>query len=163
MVRFKNRYVLFEIKHHAQDASQQTKSIPSHALNYTEKHILAEIRSKIRQAFGEYGASLISSLTIKFFNPKTGMGIMRVSRAHCQMACSALILITSIARSENEQSRDKVSFSVVALCGTIRNCQLKAIEHDKALINSFYSQKNCEAKALMESSAMEIENALATT
>jgi RNase P/RNase MRP subunit POP5 len=91
------------------------------------------------------------------------MGLLRVSRAHCQMVSSALILITSIARSETEQNRDKVSFSVVALCGTIRNCQLKAIEHDKALINSFYSQKSIEAKALMESSVMEIENALATT
>ncbi|CAG9317609.1 unnamed protein product [Blepharisma stoltei] len=110
MVRFKNRYLLCELKW------EDEKYDP----NIKNKDVYEAIKDSIGMNFGDFGIGLsVISLSIKYWNPVTNLFILRVSRECYRLVWAGLSLITHI------RSR-RVRPSVIYCAGTIRTCERKA-------------------------------------
>ncbi|KAL6078490.1 Ribonuclease P/MRP protein subunit POP5 [Balamuthia mandrillaris] len=116
MVRFKNRYILVELRW--REPATVDPSLDS-------GKILRALRNQISNDFGDWGLGAVSqSLQVKYFNHQTNMCIIRCPRDHYQMVWSALTLMTAL----NERPLILASLHVA---GTIRSCQKAAIQHDR--------------------------------
>ncbi|KAI8848877.1 hypothetical protein BC829DRAFT_393242 [Chytridium lagenaria] len=81
MVRFKNRYLLFEVTY-ANGLIHETL----HAGNFANA-----IRDSVELNFGDIGlGSIAGSFVVKYFSPYTGVGIVRVARDHVKMVWAAM-------------------------------------------------------------------------
>lgn len=101
MVRFKNRYFLISVQTHSRtDLSE-----------WNEKHLNNAIRDSIQLNFGDFGSSAVSQSlqgiypfggcwlsvsAVKYFNPYTGIGIVRASRDFYRMVWASFTLINTI-------------------------------------------------------------------
>ncbi|KAJ3054113.1 hypothetical protein HK097_002633 [Rhizophlyctis rosea] len=118
MVRFKNRYLLFEI------TWEDGKILET----LTDRIVNSNIKESIETNFGDYGAGIIAgSLSVKYFSPYTSVGILRVARDHFHMVWAAITFITSI------QKRPCV-VRVVHVAGTIKSVQNVAIKRGKEVL-----------------------------
>ena len=142
MVRFKNRYLLVQTHSNepksnkrkrattlAATEDEEAPSKPLHAQNWTEKKIFKKLKDDIQMLFGDLGAAQTSGLNVKYFNPITGLAIIRCSRDSCKMVATALTLI-------NDVDGVKCEFELLHTSGTIRHCQLKAIEYNRKIIDA---------------------------
>lgn len=107
MVRFKVRYVLFQI-HFEQDPD----------LTINDSNLYNAIKDAIDINFGNYG---IGSVSIKYYNPKTCLGILRIDRNNARQLMAALTFITSI-------KKQSVYIQCLHLSGTIKKVQKKIID-----------------------------------
>ncbi|KAG0299521.1 hypothetical protein BGZ98_009964 [Dissophora globulifera] len=123
MVRFKNRYLLFEIVY--ADTPLGWSSIPapivsaSEAPHYSDdsdhspfgdtgrnncrlpslanKDLMYAIKDSIAENFGDYGAGITQRpLTLKYFSPHTNIGILRISREEVHIVWGALTFIREL-------------------------------------------------------------------
>ncbi|KAG0246037.1 hypothetical protein BGX31_004916 [Mortierella sp. GBA43] len=123
MVRFKNRYLLFEIVY--ADTPLGWTSIPATTIQEAEtsdqsggpqrnpfgdtgrkncrlpplssKDLLYAIKESITENFGDYGAGTTQRpLSLKYFSPYTSIGILRISREETHTAWGALTLIREL-------------------------------------------------------------------
>lgn len=123
MVRFKNRYFLFRINGQA-----AANPITQHDFLYTLKNSLVIM-------LGNHGYALtLPSLSIKYFDAVSQVGILRVSRAEYRKVWACLSLLTCIVGPQGKNAsistfKAACSISILHISGTIRNCQLKAIRH----------------------------------
>ncbi|KAI7826966.1 hypothetical protein BC939DRAFT_395310 [Gamsiella multidivaricata] len=123
MVRFKNRYLLFEIvyadtplgwtsipatltsgadaSHHSAkpdhspfgDTGRNNCRLPPLA----NKDIMHALKASIVENFGDYGAGLTQRpLTLKYFSPHTNIGILRISREEVHIVWGALTFIREL-------------------------------------------------------------------
>ncbi|KAG0315801.1 hypothetical protein BGZ99_007253 [Dissophora globulifera] len=151
MVRFKNRYLLFEIVY--ADTPLGWSSIPapivsaSEAPHYSDdsdhspfgdtgrnncrlpslanKDLMYAIKDSITENFGDYGAGITQRpLTLKYFSPHTNIGILRISREEVHIVWGALTFI-------RELKGKPCMIKVLHTSGTIRNCQLTTIRYDR--------------------------------
>ncbi|KAK3831772.1 MAG: hypothetical protein JOS17DRAFT_684277 [Linnemannia elongata] len=133
MVRFKNRYLLFEIVY--ADTPLGWTSIPastSLALpNATQpgeaadQNLLFALKDSIAENFGDYGAGLTQRpLTLKYFSPHTNVGILRISREEMHIVWGALTFI-------NQLKGRPCIIKVIHTSGTIKKCQLTTIKYDR--------------------------------
>ena len=114
MVRFKVRYVLFQI-HFEQDPDQ----------SITDSNLYNTIKDSIETNFGSVG---IGSLSIKYYNPKTCLGIIRIDRNYARHLIAALTFITSI-------KKQSLCFQTLHLSGTIKKVQKRIIEISSKKLN----------------------------
>ncbi|GLI70034.1 hypothetical protein VaNZ11_014772 [Volvox africanus] len=87
MVRFKNRYLLAEVAWNGGtiDAS------------YNEQMLLQALRENLSQNFGDYGLGTnLAGLLVKYFNPYTGLAIVRCGTSEVQRVVTALAFTTKI-------------------------------------------------------------------
>ncbi|OUM60575.1 hypothetical protein PIROE2DRAFT_46103 [Piromyces sp. E2] len=125
MVRFKNRYILFEIIY---DEDEKKK------LNINYSIISNAIKTSIEQNFGSYGIGITqSSFTIKYFSPVTKIGILRSSRKQFNMIWASLTFINNI-------QNNGCLVRVLHVGGTIKSTQKAAIKYDQEQLLSIYSQ-----------------------
>ncbi|KAJ3285397.1 hypothetical protein HK104_009517 [Borealophlyctis nickersoniae] len=118
MVRFKNRYLLFEI---TWEDGVTDDSVDVRALSNT-------IRKSIEYNFGDYGAAIMGSgFSMKYYNPYTNVGIFRASRDHFRIAWTACTFITAI------RGRSCI-INVVHTAGTLKSVQTAAIERGKEIL-----------------------------
>ncbi|KAI8596893.1 hypothetical protein EDD21DRAFT_342965 [Dissophora ornata] len=150
MVRFKNRYLLFEIVY--VDTPLGWTSIPAPTTSATASHQSSEsdqspfgdtgrnncrlpplankdliyaLKDSIVENFGDYGAGLTQRpLTLKYFSPHTNIGILRISREEVHIVWGALTFI-------KELKGKPCIIKVLHTSGTIRNCQLTAVRYDR--------------------------------
>ncbi|KAJ1951338.1 RNA-binding protein pop5 [Linderina macrospora] len=141
MVRFKHRYLCFEIQFHP--AAEQT---PGHQRTgqkqpvLTSKAVLHMIKDQMQVNFGDSGAGhIVSGTQVKYFSSRTNMCILKVPRDHYQMIWSALTLTTHISRAPCMIRMWHVS-------GTIKKCQQAAIKVDRRLILEWHRQQQTMAK-----------------
>ncbi|PVU97669.1 hypothetical protein BB561_000410 [Smittium simulii] len=86
------------------------------------------IRSFVAENFGDIGNGLLlEKLNVKYFSPVTKLGIIRVPRDNAQFLTAILVMINKI-------KNNKCRIFVVHVSGTIKKCQLAAIEFDRTLI-----------------------------
>ncbi|KAI9502214.1 subunit of both RNase [Coemansia spiralis] len=131
MVRFKNRYICFEL------LDQQ------HILGSTvsAKNIVALVRDQIKLNFGDMGAGhLLSGLQIKYLGNKTQLGIIKVPRDHCRMVQVALALITHV-------NKHSCTIRVRHVSGTIKKCQKATIQTNRELIIAWYEKQQQLSKS----------------
>ncbi|KAG4102268.1 hypothetical protein H8356DRAFT_1652483 [Neocallimastix lanati (nom. inval.)] len=125
MVRFKNRYILFEIVY---DEDEEKK------INVNYSIISKAIKTSIEQNFGAYGIGIIqSSFTIKYFSPVTKIGILRSSRKQFNMIWASLTFINNI-------QNNGCLIRVLHVGGTIKSTQKAAIKYDQEQLLSIYSK-----------------------
>ena len=135
MVRFKNRYLLFRINTKDDMEKSPRHSISQHDIMHTVKGFLATM-------VGNHGLALISpSLSMKYFDVASQIGILRVARAEYRKLWACLSLLTCIVHQQGKNAavsvfRAACSVSILHISGTIRNCQLKAIAYLKKEIAS---------------------------
>ena len=112
MVRFKNRYLVCEIKW------EDSKYDP----NVKNKDIYESIRESLAINFGDHGTGLLlNSLSgnfyvVKYWNPATNICIVRCLRDEFRILWCSLTFISHIRGR-------KVRIKVVYTGGTIRSCQ----------------------------------------
>ncbi|KAF9933068.1 hypothetical protein BGZ75_005204 [Mortierella antarctica] len=151
MVRFKNRYLLFEIIY--ADTPLGWTSIPAATASAIEaanqslgpdqgvfgdtgrnncrlppissKDLINIFRTSIGDNFGDYGAGITQrGLVLKYFSPHTNIGILRISREEMHIAWGALTFIKEL------KGRPCI-IKVLHTSGTIKHCQLTTIRYDR--------------------------------
>ncbi|PIA13977.1 hypothetical protein COEREDRAFT_47825 [Coemansia reversa NRRL 1564] len=141
MVRFKNRYICFELLQ--EPFSDHTSSLdhpnsvqqPVPAIATSAKGIYNLLRESIKQNFGDLGAGhVLTGMQVKYFNKRTQMGIVKVPRDHCNMVLAAMVVITHATKCQ-------CSIRVRHVSGTIKKCQQSAIRTARELIISWYEQQ----------------------
>eukprot|EP00126_Sphaerothecum_destruens_P006022 Sdes_comp19174_c0_seq3m9971 len=117
MVRFKNRYVLFEI--HVEN---------SHGLCLGDSSLNERLISKILKdnflaCFGEYNfGCVLQSLQLKYYNTSTGLGIVRIGRGYESLLISSLTYLTVIQQLHCQ-------IQTLQLSGTLCSSQKAAIRY----------------------------------
>jgi len=110
MVRFKNRYLLCELKWEDGKYDPRIKN----------KDIYDALREAVATNFGDLGsAEIVSSLGVRYWNPVTSLVVIRVARDHHRKLWAALSLTSHI---KARRVRPKVLHSA----GTIRTVERKA-------------------------------------
>eukprot|EP00053_Salpingoeca_punica_P002095 m.36179 g.36179 ORF g.36179 m.36179 type:complete len:158 (+) comp11385_c0_seq1:140-613(+) len=113
MVRFKNRYLLVEVRF--EDLGP---------LTLNERQFSQTIKDAVASAHGDFGiGSLKASLAVKYFNAITGIAIIRCNRDYFQMLWSAVALVNAI------QKRTCL-IQTLHVGGTIRSCQKMLVQHN---------------------------------
>lgn len=118
MVRLKARYVLFEILY------------PEDGMVKDSKAILQALRASIESNFGELGAGRCqSTLAIRYYNPRTSSGIIRIGREQAPIIQAALTCLRHIKNCA-------VVIRVTHVSGTMKKCEQRAIDIRRAEIMS---------------------------
>mmetsp|Transcript_58581 Transcript_58581/g.66795 ORF Transcript_58581/g.66795 Transcript_58581/m.66795 type:complete len:154 (+) Transcript_58581:34-495(+) len=113
MVRFKNRYIVVELR---------TRDANSSLFSLTSQHFRNSIRDAIDDNFGLLGAAKChQSLNIKFWDPLTKLAIIRIARDHAQILQQTLLFISSINNQE-------VQFNTIYVGATIKHCEMNCRE-----------------------------------
>lgn len=118
MVRFKNRYILYEViwKDNRADES----------LN--EASLLTVFRDSLATNFGDHGlASSAMSLTVKYYNPVTNLCMLRCGFQEYRQVWCALSMISEI-------NNRRVMLHFLHLGGTLKTCQQATIGYNKHLL-----------------------------
>ncbi|CAB4411944.1 unnamed protein product [Rhizophagus irregularis] len=128
MVRLKNRWLLFEVifEDTFHVSSSSSSSPPSQKLEaLSTRDVYSAIKNSVQINFGDYGVGCIAaSISVKYFSPFTNIGVLRISRDHYHIVWGAMTFITQI-KTRNCLIR------VLHLGGTIKQCQLSAINYDR--------------------------------
>ncbi|KAK9833872.1 hypothetical protein WJX74_008434 [Apatococcus lobatus] len=110
MVRFKNRYLVFELiwKDGKRDES------------LGESALLNAFRELVAQNFGDHGlGQALASLQVKYYNPFTGVCVIRCSRDQAREVWVALSMLTDL--------RNRTAMlHFLAITGTVQNCKRAA-------------------------------------
>ncbi|RIA91172.1 hypothetical protein C1645_768217 [Glomus cerebriforme] len=131
MVRLKNRWLLFEFifddtpdKFHLSTSSSYS-SLSQKFEALSTRDVYSVIKDSIQLNFGDYGVGCIAaSISVKYFSPFTNIGVLRVSRDHYHIVWGAMTFISQI------KTRSCL-IRVLHLGGTIKQCQLSAINYDR--------------------------------
>lgn len=118
MVRFKNRYLLFEIDW---EDGKIDKELNVGAL-YTC------FRGSVETNFGEVGLAAMASLSLKYFDPVSSFGIVRVSRDHYRWLWASLTLTRIIHKRV-------CAIRILHTAGTLCSAQRRAIRHHKSRLD----------------------------
>ncbi|EIW57964.1 uncharacterized protein TRAVEDRAFT_38276 [Trametes versicolor FP-101664 SS1] len=156
MVRFKNRWLLVELLPvPAPLPGRAPAGQPEHEL--TSKQIWAVLKQSIITHFGDTGWGAVgSSLTIKYFSPRTNLCIIRVAREPHKIAWAGVALMTAV------DGRRYVPH-VVHVSGTIKQAQLAAIRHNREIVARYRARAKLPAgyqdsyEEYLQTSAQEIE------
>ncbi|GBC04741.1 hypothetical protein RclHR1_05840002 [Rhizophagus clarus] len=127
MVRLKNRWLLFEVifedNSHLHSSSSFSSSRKQEALS--TRDVYSAIKDSVQINFGDYGVGCIAaSISVKYFSPFTNIGVLRISRDHYHIVWGAMTFITQIKTR-------RCLIRVLHLGGTIKQCQLSAINYDR--------------------------------
>jgi ribonuclease P/MRP protein subunit POP5 len=86
------------------------------------------LQRSVLELAGEAGlGQCLGSLSVKYFNPDTGLAIVRTSRAAARVTQAAAALLTSLAER-------RVAVHSLHVAGTIRSCQEAAIAHNRHIL-----------------------------
>ncbi|KAJ2798547.1 RNA-binding protein pop5 [Coemansia helicoidea] len=142
MVRFKNRYICFEILLEPSDAARAPRQDQQQALPALSAKAASQlIRDSVKLGFGDSGAGhVLMGTQVKYFGAHTRMGIAKVPRDHCKMVLAALTLATHVGKHPCVVCVRHVS-------GTIKKCQKAAIRLDRELIVAWHQRQRALAMA----------------
>ncbi|RDX46270.1 hypothetical protein OH76DRAFT_1457293 [Lentinus brumalis] len=154
MVRFKNRWLLVELLPIPAPFPSQTARTQE---DITNKQIWAALKQSVITHFGDTGWGAVgSSLTIKYFSPRTNLCIIRVARDPHKLAWASVTLMTTI-------DGRKFIPHVVHVSGTIKQAQLAAIRHNREVVARYRARAKTPAgyqdsyEEFLQTSAQEIE------
>ncbi|OBZ85955.1 putative ribonuclease P/MRP protein subunit POP5 [Choanephora cucurbitarum] len=133
MVRFKNRWVLFQIIE--DPILEQGKVVfPKTQFSVNDTIITKAIFQAIETNYGHFGKGQ-GNVTVKWYNPMTRVGILRIPRDYTDMYLSTMFFMKQIGNMA-------CSFSILRVSGTIIFIQQAAIEWDR----QFYLKEQAEAE-----------------
>jgi ribonuclease P/MRP protein subunit POP5 len=151
MVRFKNRYIIAQVR---TDQSSHVGAQP----RITLKTLRAAIVDSVALNFGEFGLGVVSaSLQVKFFSPQTSMFILRVCRDFCTQARAALTFLSDVGKLP-------VRVEVLHEAGSIRTCRTHGLRIYDRLLQGMVAERtpvSCRS-AIASDAADPDRNFLAT-
>ncbi|KAJ1629004.1 hypothetical protein T492DRAFT_1014183 [Pavlovales sp. CCMP2436] len=107
MVHHKNRYFTFSVEF----ADGQAAPTGAQA-------VIAQVRASIIDLHGDYGAGCtMPSLSLRFFDPSSGVCNVRVDREFAEMTRASIVVVTIIDKRE-------VRLRVLHMAGSMRKCKL---------------------------------------
>lgn len=126
----------------ALDPKVETALSLRHSIDSIETYgLLKIIREAIELNFGVQGAgSVKDNLILKYFSPRTHVGILRVSRPYFRKAWASLTLINKI----NDRP---VIIKVLRVSGTIQKSEKAAIQRDKYMIQMVYTNNESQVES----------------
>lgn len=132
MVRYKTRYLLFDVLYPEEPSLPTVGSSTQAHIEFnsssdptiTAASFATLIREGLAHQFGDWGAGVASSLSVKYFSPQTSKGIVRVSRDHYRLVWTVLSLM-------KELRGRPIVIRVVRVGGTIRKVEMEAIRRAK--------------------------------
>ncbi|KAI1792147.1 hypothetical protein LXA43DRAFT_1008201 [Ganoderma leucocontextum] len=155
MVRFKNRWLLVEFLPSACPGPNQPSRVAEEPT--TSKQIWSALKQSVIAHFGDTGWGAVgSSLTIKYFSPRTNLCIIRVARDPHKIAWASVTLMTMI------DGRKYVPH-VVHVSGTVKQAQLAAIRHNREVVARYRARAKTPAgyqdsyEEFLQTSTEEIE------
>uniref|UniRef100_A0A0B7B3Z7 Ribonuclease P/MRP protein subunit POP5 n=1 Tax=Arion vulgaris TaxID=1028688 RepID=A0A0B7B3Z7_9EUPU len=129
MVRFKNRYLLCELVF--PDTKKESPNIDS-------KTVYFAVRDAVLDAHGDYGLGAVQfSLSVKYFNIKTNIVIIRVERMYFDIVASSVIFVRKIGIHN-------VIIKTLHVGGSVRACQKFLITYHKKNLHLLYF--NCKTE-----------------
>ncbi|KAG5681736.1 hypothetical protein PVAND_011145 [Polypedilum vanderplanki] len=139
MVRFKNRYVLLEIK----SISKATVS---------SKELADTLRKATKKYYGDYGLASVSNLNVKLFYDKHKLAIIRVTHGPHKF-------ITSIIPLLKTAGKELATYRILYIGATIRQCKKFIINHQNDVLRKVFSQLSTEneRKNLIEDLTKSLE------
>lgn len=150
MVRLKNRYLVIRISF---SQNQIFTSLDPGLLAHT-------LKACVMQQYGDLGyGKILSSISIKYMNPWTGLGIVRVSRDFNKMLWVCISLIRNISGQECAIRVVHVSglvLNLILIEGTIKKCQLKAVQLNRELILKQKENLGVEKTQELQSQALRL-------
>ncbi|EMR09328.1 hypothetical protein PNEG_02283 [Pneumocystis murina B123] len=148
MVRFKSRYIVFQIFQENQLIStlfntNWTEHKPFIPIKLSDKlttltshNLLNLIKEHVYLNFGDWGQGLIAaSLNIKYYSPATHTGIIRVSRQHYRLVWAVLTFIKTI-------QDQPILIRVLRINGTIKKAKMFLIQRNQDLLIKEKFRKN---------------------
>ncbi|KAH3902868.1 related to Ribonucleases P/MRP protein subunit POP5 [Saccharomycodes ludwigii] len=145
MVRFKSRYVLFEIIYPLTEEvdmsglSSNDIKLLFHKYTPTEvtpKVIMTDLKKIIQLYFGDVGLGHSTSMfQLKYFSNKTSTGIIRCSREDCGYIISGLTLMTKLGAQKN------MIVNVIKVSGTMKKIEEFAIKWSKDNLKQIINEK----------------------
>ncbi|XP_074651488.1 ribonuclease P/MRP protein subunit POP5-like [Tubulanus polymorphus] len=116
MVRLKNRYLLCEIIYENEN---------SVSTSLTAFKILNCLKDAVLQIHGVYGGSLLkASISVKYFNEKTNIVLIRAARGSHKLLQSAMTFVQKIGDYS-------AFFNTIHIGGTIQSCQKFLMKYNK--------------------------------
>ncbi|KAA6422819.1 hypothetical protein WJX79_002499 [Trebouxia sp. C0005] len=136
MVRFKNRYILYEVIWKDGKADE--------AIN--EAGLLAVFRESVAVNFGDHGvAKSAMSLSVRYYNSVTHLCMVRCGTEEYRQVWCALSMI-------NEISSKRAMLHFLHLGGTLKSCQQAAIDYNKRLLDGLRLSQQ-QSKAIQHAEA----------
>ncbi|KAJ1967492.1 RNA-binding protein pop5 [Dispira parvispora] len=138
MVRTKFRYILFELQFfstgdndHPTDGSKGQDTLANLNPNFVplqSSHVFHHVNDKAAEIFGDVAsAEMLVGFQVKYFNPYTGVGVIRSRFSHYRQIWATLTLISNF--------RNRACyFRVISVTGTMVKCQRQAIELSRQTI-----------------------------
>ncbi|KAI0328267.1 hypothetical protein GY45DRAFT_1347271 [Cubamyces sp. BRFM 1775] len=155
MVRFKNRWLLVEFLPILAPAPGRAVAPSQEEL--TSKQVWSALKQSVITHFGDTGWGAVgSSLTIKYFSPRTNLCIIRVARDPHKIAWASVTLLNAI------DGRRYIP-NVVHVSGTIKQAQLAAIRHNREIVARYRARAKLPVgyqdsyEEYLQKSAQEIE------
>ncbi|KXS18085.1 hypothetical protein M427DRAFT_29838 [Gonapodya prolifera JEL478] len=126
MVRVKNRWILFNLQFHADDdVSTSTASIPMILDGIHAGTVSGVLRDTVEYLFGAVaGGVALGGVNVKYYNPLTGLGILRCLRDNHRLVWAALTFVSRIRQHP-------CKIVVIRVCGTVKKCQMAALRWDR--------------------------------
>lgn len=117
-MRFKNRYLLLELKFADGTAD----------LSLGGRELGRLLMRLVEEEFGDFGVgSVLSSLAVRYFNALTGLTIVRVARGHQKTATGACARLAAVRGRA-------ASLRLLHVGGTIQKCQRRALTYTRELL-----------------------------
>ncbi|KAG1467658.1 hypothetical protein G6F56_004285 [Rhizopus delemar] len=122
MVRFKHRWILFQV---IQDPIIENGQVtyPKTSLGLNDQLISRAIFNQLEICYGQFGKGQ-AGISVKWYNPDTKIGIIRIPRDYTDMYLSTMFYMNKIASVP-------CSISILQVSGTIIFIQTAAIEWDR--------------------------------
>ncbi|MES1909858.1 MAG: hypothetical protein MHM6MM_002549 [Cercozoa sp. M6MM] len=115
MVRFKNRYVLYQISW--EDPLQSTFR--------TSKHVYDVVRAQVVRQYGQFPWGLLKRHThVKYYNAETGLCIIRMPRDQSDVITSSVASIGTVAKR-------RVMFRQLWMSATVKQVHKAALRHHR--------------------------------
>ncbi|KAF6005768.1 hypothetical protein HII13_000035 [Brettanomyces bruxellensis] len=146
MVRLKTRYILFEIiypERKTYPIEDNFGTVADSALSIhqptdskvTGRQIIYLIRLSLHKNFGDYGSSTAVGLSMRYFSPRTGTGILRVTRNNWKYIVAAITFINSI-------NGEHCVFHTINVSGSIKKCEDRSMQYSNDLIRTLRKARN---------------------
>lgn len=136
MVRFKNRYILYEVIWKDNKADE----------SINEAGLLNVFRDSLALNFGDHGvARSAMSLSVKYYNPVTSLCMVRCGTEEYRQVWCALSMI-------NDISNRRVMLHFLHLGGTLRTCQQAAVDYNRRLLEGLQLTQQ-QNKSLLQAEA----------
>eukprot|EP00271_Cylindrocystis_brebissonii_P008709 TRINITY_DN23196_c0_g1_i1.p1 TRINITY_DN23196_c0_g1~~TRINITY_DN23196_c0_g1_i1.p1 ORF type:complete len:162 (+),score=22.92 TRINITY_DN23196_c0_g1_i1:131-616(+) len=112
MVRFKNRYMVYEVV--AEGSEDETKWFGALPQGLSESSVMTAVREALQLQFGDVGlGTALGTLQVKYFNPVTGACLLRCSRAQRHEVLCAIACIKEIKRKRLIMRLKHVSGNII--------------------------------------------------